>query len=165
MNIFNAMNTECNRIAEQLACNIDGQAWYGNSLREIVGKVTAKQAHAHPITNAHSTWEIVHHLDVWVQFALGAIQGRPIPAWPGMPKEQDWPPVTASSEDAWQQAVNSLFSNYRKLIQEIKDSSDERLNATVPGRTYNFYHLFQSMMQHAVYHSGQITLLNKLASA
>jgi uncharacterized damage-inducible protein DinB len=32
----------------------------------------------------------------------------------------------------------------------------------VPGRAYNFYHLFQSMMQHAVYHSGQISLLKKM---
>jgi uncharacterized damage-inducible protein DinB len=158
------MNTECNRIADQLGSNIEGQAWYGSSLREIVEKVTAKQAHARPISNAHSTWEIVHHLDAWVKFALGAIQGKPIPAWPGMANEQDWPPVIASSEEAWQQAVNSLLSNYRKLVKQIKATADERLDATVPGRAYNFYHLFQSMMQHAVYHSGQIALLNKMTS-
>lgn len=156
------MNTECQRIADQLANNIEGEAWYGSSLREILDKVTAKQAHARPIANAHSICEIVHHLDAWVKFAMGAIHGTPIPKWPGMPKEQDWPPATASSEDGWQQAVNSLFSNYRKLVQEIKASRDERLDVTVPGRTYNFYHLFQSMMQHAVYHSGQISLLKKM---
>jgi hypothetical protein len=79
-----------------------------------------------------------------------------------MPKEQDWPPVTAGSEDSWQQAVDSLRSNYRKLVEEIKTVGDERLDAIVPGRAYNFYHLFQSMMQHAVYHSGQISLLKKM---
>jgi uncharacterized damage-inducible protein DinB len=157
------MKTECNRIANQLASNIEGEAWYGSSLREIVGGVVAKQAQARPITNAHSIWEIVHHLDAWVKFALAAIQGTPIPKWPGMPKEQDWPPVTASGADDWQQAVNSLLSNYHKLVEEIQASSDERLEGIVPGRTYNFYHLFQSMMQHAVYHSGQISLLKKMS--
>ncbi len=156
------MITECSRIADQLASNLEGEAWYGSSLREILDKLTAKQAHAHPIADAHSIWEIVHHLDAWVKFALGAIHGVPIPKWPGMPKEQDWPPVATNTEDAWRQAVSSLFSNYRKLVQEIKASDDERLDATVPGRTYNFYHLFQSMMQHAVYHSGQISLLKKM---
>jgi hypothetical protein len=34
----------------------------------------------------------------------------------------------------------------------------------VPGRTYNFYHLFQGMIQHAVYHGGQIALLKKGSS-
>ena len=158
------MNTECHRIADQLASNIDGEAWYGNSLREIVEKITAKQAQARPIANAHSIWEIVHHLDAWVKFALGAIKGAPIPKWPGMPKEQDWPPVVANSEDSWQRAVNSLFSNYRELVKQIKAATDERLDATVPGRTYNFYHLFQSTMQHAVYHSGQIAMLKKMTS-
>ena len=159
------MNTECNRMADQLASNIEGEAWYGGSLRQILDKVSAKQALAHPISNAHSIWEIVHHLDAWVKFALGATHGTPIPPWPGMRQEQDWPPVTASSEDSWQQAVASLFSNYRNLIRQIKASNDERLEATVPGRTYNVYHLFQSMMQHAVYHSGQIALLKKMSSS
>lgn len=159
------MNPECQRIADQLASNIEGEAWYGSSLRELIEKVSATQAQARPIANIHSIWEIVHHLDAWVQFALGAVRGKQIPAWPGMPKEQDWPPLAASSEAAWQQAVNSLLSNYRKLVEDIKTSSDERLSAKVPGRTYNFYHLFQSMMQHAVYHSGQIALVKKMTSA
>ena len=42
--------------------------------------------------------------------------------------------------------------------------SDERLEDIVPGRTYNFYRLFQSMTQHAVYHSGQIALLKKVTA-
>jgi hypothetical protein len=155
------MNTQCRRIADQLSSNLEGEAWYGSSLRAILDGVTAKQAHASPIPNGHSIWEIVHHLDAWVKFALGAMQGTPIPRWPGMPKEQDWPPVTANSEDSWQRAVGSLLSNYRKLSQEIEATCDERLDATVPGRGYNFYHLFHSMMQHAVYHSGQIALLKK----
>ena len=41
--------------------------------------------------------------------------------------------------------------------------TDERLDANVPGRTYNFYRLFQSTTQHAVYHAGQIALLKKLS--
>jgi hypothetical protein len=155
------MNTECNRIAHHLASTIDGEAWYGDSLHRIIDKVGATQASAHPISNAHSIWEIVRHLDAWVKFALGAIQGFPIPPWPSMAKEQDWPSVNTSNENAWHDAVNSLLSNYRKLYEEIKASSDNRLNAVVPGRTYDFHHLFHSMIQHAVYHSGQIALLNK----
>jgi hypothetical protein len=35
------MNTECNRIAYALASAINGEAWYGDSLRKILGNVTA----------------------------------------------------------------------------------------------------------------------------
>lgn len=156
------MNTECNRIAYALAFAIDGDAWYGDSLRKILDNVTAGQAEARPIPNAHSVWELVLHVEVWVKLCLGAVQGTPIPPWSTMPNEQDWPPVSNTGERAWKQAVSSFFSSHLKLVEALKTLSDDRLEATVPGRPYNFYHLFQGMIQHAVYHGGQIALLKKM---
>jgi hypothetical protein len=156
------MNTECNRIAYQLSSTLNGEAWYGDSLREILDKVTANQAQAHPMPSAHSIWELVLHIEAWAKFAVGAVQGIPIPPWPAMPKELDFPPVTEASAQAWQQSVRSLFASHLKLVEAIKGFDDERLEATVPGRTYNFYRLFQSTTQHAVYHAGQIALLTKM---
>jgi uncharacterized damage-inducible protein DinB len=157
------MNTECNRIAQALASAINGDAWYGDSLRKILDKITAREAAARPIANVHTIWELVVHVDAWVKFCLGAVQGTPIPAWSTMPKELDWPPVGETSEQAWQEAASSFFSSHLKLVEALKTLSDDRLEATVPGRTYNFYHLFQGMIQHAVYHGGQIALLKKVA--
>jgi hypothetical protein len=156
------MTTECNRIAYQLTSTINGEAWYGDSLREILAGVTAEQARAHPIPNAHSIWELVVHLEAWVNFAQGAMKGTPIPPWPAMPKELDWPPAGESSDQAWKEALESFFASHLKIAEKIKSFGDERLESTVPGRTYNFYRLFQSTTQHAVYHSGQIALLKKL---
>jgi DinB superfamily len=158
------MNTECNRIAYQLASTLNGEAWYGDSLREILNGITAEQARAHPIPNAHSIWELVLHVEAWCKLAIGAVQGTPIPPWASMPKELDWPPVAGTSEQAWQGAVTSLFSAHLRFVDAIKEFGDERLEATVPGRTYDFYRLFQSMTQHAVYHAGQISLLKKMAA-
>jgi hypothetical protein len=156
------MKTECDRIACQLASTIDGEAWYGDSLQEILKDVNAKQAQAHPIPHAHSIWELLCHLESWVKFALGAVDGVPIPAWPAMAIELDWPAVSDTGESAWKQTVDSFFSHHLKLVQTIKAFSDERLEANVPGRIYNFYRLFQSAIQHAVYHAGQIALLKKM---
>jgi hypothetical protein len=155
------MNTECNRIAYALASAINGEAWYGSSMREILDKVSAQQAQARPLANAHSIWELVVHVEAWVKLAGGALQGTPIPAWSTMTKEQDWPSVGDTGEQAWEEAVTTFFASHLRLVEAIKACSDDRLEATVPGRTYNFYHLFQSMIQHAVYHAGQIALLKK----
>jgi len=156
------MSTECSHIADELASAINGEAWYGNSLREILGDLTAEQAQRYPIPNAHSTWELLLHVEAWVRFALGAIEGQPIPPWPAMPVELDWPPVANTSDGAWKLAMESLFAHHMKLVEKIKAFSDERLEATVPGRTYNFYRLFHSVLQHAIYHAGQIALLKKM---
>ena len=157
------MSTECNRIAHQLASTINGDAWYGDSLEKMLNDVTAKQAQARAIPSAHSIWELLCHVDAWVNFTLGAVQGVPIPAWPGMPVELDWPAVTDTSESAWKHAVASFFSNLLRLVETIKTFTDERLGATVPGRTYDFYRLFLGVTQHAIYHGGQIALLRKMS--
>ena len=157
------MSTECNRIAHQLASTINGDAWYGDSLQEMLNDVTAKQAQARATPRAHSIWELLCHVDAWVNFTLGAVQGVPIPAWPGMPVERDWPAVTDTSERAWKHAVDSFFSSHLRLVETIKTFTDERLEATVPGRTYNFYRLFLGVTQHAIYHAGQMALLKKIS--
>jgi hypothetical protein len=155
------MNTECNHIADELFSTLNGEAWYGDSVQKILEGVTSEQALSHPIPSAHSIWELVHHLDAWCKFAYGAAQGIAIPAWPGLPREQDYPPVADQSDQAWQQAVRSMFANHLKLVEAIKEFGDSRLEATVPGRQYKFYRLFRGMTQHAVYHAGQIALLKK----
>lgn len=157
------MSTESNRIAQQLASTIHGDAWYGDSLQKMLNNVTAKQAQARDVPNAHTIWELLCHVDAWVNFALDAVQGVPMPAWPGMPAEQDWPPVSDTSERAWKDAVDSFFSNHLRLVESIKTFSDERLVATVPGRTYNFSRLFVGITQHAIYHAGQMALLKKIS--
>jgi len=155
------MKTQTSLLADQIRRAFDGEAWHGNSVLEILKDVNAATAAARPIKNAHSIWELVHHVEAWCKFAYGAVQGISIPDWPDMPQEQDFPPVIDKDQQAWQQAVRSLFANHLKLVDAIKGFGDTRLQATVPGRPYKFYRLFQSTTQHAVYHAGQIALLKK----
>ena len=155
------MSTECNHIAYQLASVIDGEAWYGNSLREIIKDLTAEQAQEHPIPNAHSIWELLLHVEAWVKFALGAVEGQPIPPWPAMPVELDWPAVANTGEPAWKLAMKSFFAHHMGLVESIKAFPDDRLESTVPGRSYTFDRLFHSVIQHAIYHAGQIALLRR----
>jgi hypothetical protein len=156
------MNTECTRIAFQLASAINGEAWYGDSLREILQGVSSAQANAHPIADGHSIWELLLHVEAWCKFAFGAVHGTAIPPWPAMPKELDWPFVGETNDKAWQATMSSFFASHLTLVEALKIFADERLESTVPGRTYNFYRLFHSATQHAIYHAGQIALLKKI---
>jgi hypothetical protein len=92
-----------------LASTLNGEAWYGDSLRQILEGVTAKQAQAHAVPNAHSIWELLYHVEAWVKFAISPVDGAPIPPWPAMPVQLDWPAVTDTNEPAWKRAVDSFF--------------------------------------------------------
>lgn len=156
------MNTECKRSAAELTSTITGEAWYGDSLREILDGVTVDQASAHPVSNAHSIWEIALHLDAWIELYAGALRGTPMPPWDTMPREQDWPRVGATDAEAWEQCVHSLFGHHLQFAKSMETFGDERLDSTVPGRAYNFSRLFRSAALHAAYHAGQIALLKKM---
>lgn len=155
------MNTECLRIANELKETLEGDAWYGDAVRKLLQGVTAEKAAARPVANAHSIWELVLHVTVWAQAAVDTMEGAPMPKFP-MPAEKDFPPVGEKTEARWQQSLEGMFAAYRKLGAQIEKFDDRRLGDTVPGRTYNFYHLLHGMAQHAVYHAGQMALLKKL---
>ena len=157
------MNTECIRIADQLRRAFEGKAWHGPSLQELLAGVTAEQAHAHPIATAHSIWELVLHVEVWTQAAAAAVHGVPMPKIVGT--EKDWRSVTDPSAEAWTAAVSRLPETQEQLAHAIESFGDARLRETVPGRQYDYYYLFHGVIQHSLYHGGQIALLKKAIPA
>lgn len=153
------MNAECTRIADQLRRAFSGDAWHGPPLSTLLSAVSSTQASDRPIASAHTIWELVVHIDLYVHAALKAIGGTPIPKWYGT--ERDWPPVTETSESAWKRTTDRLFQNAEQLSAAIEAQQDSKLQDTVPGREYDFYFLFHGIVQHSLYHGGQIALLEK----
>jgi hypothetical protein len=156
------MNSECLRIADQLRRAFAGDPWHGPPLSEILSGIPAEQASLHPLPSAHSIWELVLHIGVYVNAATDAVEGVAMPKIVGTPK--DWPSVTGTSGPAWKNAVDGLFQSGEKLAQAIEAFTDARLQDTVPGRDYDFYYLFHGIVQHSLYHGGQIAMLKRAVS-
>ena len=154
------MSTECTRIADQLRRAFEGKAWHGPSLQELLTGVTAEQAAIRPIAAGHSVWELVLHIEVWTQTALAATKGVPMPSL--LAADQDFPLVQDASSKAWEAAVSRMFVTRDALSLAIGQFGDDRLAETVPGRRYDFYFLFHGVVQHSLYHGGQIALLKKI---
>lgn len=155
-------HTECARIADQLRRAFDGDAWHGPSLHDLLSEVTHEQANARPLAAAHSIWELTLHIEVWTKAAMASMRGVPIPAFvENMPPEQNWPLIPASGASAWKAAVENTLLAAKELADAIEGFGDERLGDTVPGRDYGFYNLFHGIVQHSLYHAGQIAILKK----
>src|SRR5262245_46588257 len=111
------MTSECARIADQLNRAFTGDAWHGPSLHELLKDVNPEQALAHPPPSAHSIWQLVLHIDIYVVCALEAIQGTPMPKLYGM--ELDWPPILDKSADAWKKTSDDLFRHTEQLGRAV----------------------------------------------
>ena len=153
--------TETALIADELRRALDGEAWHGDSLFEILKGVTATQAAAHPLSNAHSIWELVLHIAAWD----GAVRRRMTGVAVFLSNEENFPPVTGTSEQAWQKTLTHLRKTHEDLIDAVEKFPEASLAKQVPGKQgahYNFDYMLHGLAQHAAYHAGQIALLKKM---
>jgi hypothetical protein len=151
------MNSESLRISSQLRHAFTGQPWHGSPLSTLLRDITAEQAGNRPLPQAHTIWELVLHIDVYVRAAFEATQGIPIPKLYSTKK--DWLEVSEFTPAAWNNATEQLFLNAGQLANAIDQFTDARLQDPVPNRRYDFYCLFHGIVQHSLYHGGQIAML------
>ncbi len=152
--------TESSRLADQIRRAFEGEAWHGDSLLELLSDVDAKTASAHPVKDAHSIWELVLHIAAWDGAAVRHSQGKAVE----LTDEENFPSVKDTSEAAWKRAVADAKKTHDELVKAVAVFPDSRLSDQVPGKKekhYNYFYLFSGIVQHELYHAGQIALLKK----
>ena len=149
------MANETTRIADQLRRSYQGIAWHGPSLKELLDGVDEQTASRRPFPDAHTIWEIVLHIAAWAAAARRAITEN---AYVSLSGEADWP----VPQGAWQEAQAHLEREQLSLIEAVKKLSDDRLNEIIAAeKKYSIYFLLHGVIQHNLYHAGQIALLKK----
>ena len=150
--------TEIERIVDQLQKAIDGRAWHGPPLMPLLSDVDAQQAVARPLKERHTIWELVLHINAWRDKVRRVLGGEEMKS---LSDEEDWPPVDDTSEEAWAKAVEELKRVHEVLIEAVSGFSESRLDETVPGASYTFYNMLHGLVQHDLYHAGQMAILKK----
>ena len=149
--------SEAARIADQLRRSFDGSAWHGPALLELLKDVDAKTAAAHPLASVHSIWELVLHIAAWDRAALVRLSGKKCQ----LKGKQNFPPVPTPTEVTWREAITQVKKTHQQLVETVAGLRDSRLRDTVPGKRYDFYHMLHGVVQHELYHAGQIAILKK----
>ena len=151
--------SEIGRILDQLKRAYEGGAWHGPSVKEILNGVTAEQAHARPLANAHTIYELVRHIAVWEDVGRRRLQGDPAEVPISSP--EDWPPAEDTSEAAWQQAKTALDRGHQALVEAIQHVDESRLDEPILEGKSSVYVTLHGVIQHDLYHAGQIAILKK----
>ncbi len=149
---------EIERIVDQLQRAFDGKAWHGPSVMALLSDVDADQAAARPLKERHTIWELVLHINAWRDKVRRVLGGEKMES---LPEEEDWPPVDDTSEEGWIEAVEELKRVHDDLLEAVSGFSESRLDVTVPGASYSFYNMLHGLVQHDLYHAGQIAILKK----
>ncbi len=137
-----------------------GSPWYGNALLKTVSQIEMPNTRQ---GEGKSIGQILEHIVQWRCFAIEKLQQN---------KDFD---IEINSKQDWNKGKEYTMSEFFILVEQLKnsqeemknlltDKSEEWLNGTVPGREYSFAYLIEGIIQHDIYHLGQIGLLGSSLS-
>lgn len=152
------MNTEVERIVRQLEKAFEKQPWYGPSVTEVLREADTSVVHKR-VGHAHTIIELVLHMTAWRRFVIQRLSGD---VKYEVTDELNFPKPSAAA-DAWSKAIDGLMKSQKEMITAIKQFPEEKLSELVPGAShkYTWYTLLHGIIQHDVYHTGQISLLKR----
>jgi uncharacterized damage-inducible protein DinB len=149
---------EIDRILDQLRRAFEGEAWHGPAVMEVLKGVTAEMASARPVSGVHSIWELTLHINVWEHAVLRRLRGDRALIYN---TEEDWPPDREQNEAAWHATLQTLVSTNEELRAEIAKLDDRRLDEPILDEMPSVYVTLHGVIQHDIYHAGQIALLKR----
>lgn len=159
------MNLVINKLITELKKVIDGDPWYGSSLKSIFKGVDSFRAVKRISANSHSIAEIALHMLAWNE----EVASRLVGSKPQAPQRGDWQIIEKLDKDEWNNIVQKIFKEHARIEKLVASLSIEKLEEQVGkdrnpalGTGINYREMLVGLMEHNVYHGGQIALLKKL---
>jgi uncharacterized damage-inducible protein DinB len=143
---------KCQEIAEAYrAVTIKG-AWYGPTVAELLGRISPEVATTVPAPGAHTIAELQQHLLLWNERIRKTDESHPMPKWEA---EKEW----AEPAIPWNELV-ARWRQSRDLLEErMRNFPVADLGKQTPGRSYPYEFLLNGIVQHTIWHSGQIAMV------
>jgi uncharacterized damage-inducible protein DinB len=153
------MNKEMQAFAVSMQEVFSGEPWYGKSVLEIFNGVDADKVYQKPNDQSHSMIELLYHMVTWVEFTLHRLEKQQNYDEDAM-QTLDWR-ETNYEYHTWNNGVAGFTAATNKVIALLKDCPDSLLDEKVDFRDYNFRYLLNGLIQHNIYHIGQVAYLDK----
>lgn len=154
------MNKEIQSIIRNLENVLDGTPWYGRPVYVILREVDESKTSIKPNENSHSMIELLYHMLTWAEFTLKRIEKDKISDLAAFEK-LDWREIDPQIH-GWEEGLSAFIATHQHIIALLQTKDDEFLKEIADYRKYNFRFLLNGLIQHNIYHIGQIAYLKKL---
>ena len=156
------MNKEIESTLRRIENVNSGEPWFGRAVYIILGEGNVKKVYAKPNKTEHSMIELLYHMITWADFTLKRIKKDKINDLAAA-EEMDWRVINPKVH-TWKKGMAEFKAIHKKIINLLKKRDDAFLHEIVDYRKYDFRFLINGMIEHNIYHLGQIAYLNKLLS-
>lgn len=153
------MNKEIQSIIKTFQNTLSGQPWFGRAVYEILGEVDPTDVFEKPGDKGHSLIELLYHMITWAEFTLSRLekQEKTTPDFENL----DWRTINPSVH-SWKKGIKEFKDIHWKIIAILESRNDDLLKEMVDDRKYNYRFLLNGLIQHNIYHLGQIAYINKM---
>ena len=155
------MNNELKMYAAQLNENFAGEPWFGRNIQAILKEINEEIA-SQKLNGQHSILELLYHMINWRLFTINRLEKST--ATVKSFEKNDWQVLDHQDKSLWQKGIDQLNDTQQRLLNLINTMKDEDLQSPVHERDYENRTLIIGIIQHDIYHLGQIAYIKKMLS-
>ncbi len=152
--------TEVERLLDQYERAMTGDAWHGDPVWTILEGISAEQAASRVHPQRHTIWELVAHMTFWetqVYRRVNNLPDRPT-------EELNFPATPEPTDEHWQSTLADFRRSNHDFRRCVSQLDPARLDQAAPGRDKSIYVEVHGVIQHHLYHAGQIAILRGFAT-
>ncbi len=112
---------------------------------------------ASPLAECHTIWEIVMHMTFWEDVATRRLRGERA----GLDEALNFPAMPSITEADWQKTLRRFRASNEEFGKALSNLNSANLDGMSAAGKRSFYDEAHGLIQHNVYHAGQIALLKK----
>jgi uncharacterized damage-inducible protein DinB len=146
-------------IIRQLRELQEGSLWFDQCLKDKIAGLTDEEAFTRPIPEIHSVAEHISHILEWRKECLRRFNMQRTEL---MNSPDDWKDNDTLRKTGWSELKGLLFDSTEVLIQALENQDDSFLETNFKGTDYNFHYIIEGILQHDLYHLGQMGITIKL---
>ena|ERR1022692_1124866 len=154
------MNKEIQYIIGALKNVLSDEPWYGKSVYAILEEAGTGNVYKHQDQASHSLIELLYHLITWAEFTLSSLKNEELENIESL-ESLDWRAIDPI-ELTWEKGFAQFKTANEKIIDLLQTKDDSFLEENAHFRKYNFRFLLNGLIQHHIYHAGQIAYIKNL---
>lgn len=136
---------------------LGGDAWHGDSIWQILEGIPPSTAAEHPFSGMHSIWEIVAHMTFWEGVVTRRLYGERA----GLVEELNFPATPVVTEENWRKTLDDFRTSNAAFREALRQLDPVKLATPTAAGKRTYYEEAHGVLEHHVYHAGQIALLKK----
>lgn len=153
------MNKEIKSIITNFEKINTGQPWYGRAVYELLDEIDPAIVYKRP-NKQHSLIELLYHMITWADFTLNRLKGDKEKDL-AVAEKLDWREIDPKLH-TWKKGLAEFKAIHKEIIKLLNEKDDAFLKEIVDYRKYNFRFLLNGLLQHNIYHIGQVAYVKKL---